>query len=110
MHDAGPRLPSCIRQILKMKQKAVHNRPAARSGPGMDHYPCRLFDDRQIFVLEIDLERHLLGCEWLRFKDAEINLDSLSAADLVSGFVTPAFDLDRTRAVQELNLCSRQIS
>src|SRR5262249_19341015 len=104
MHNARTRPPPGIRQILKMKQEAVHDRRAACSGPGMDHYSCKLFDDCQIFVLEIDLERNLLWCEWLRFKDPEIDFNGFSAANLVPGFVVPAFDLNRTRAVQDLYL------
>jgi hypothetical protein len=70
----------------------------------MDHDACRLFNDSQIFVLEVDLERHLLWCEWLRFETPEIDLNGFSAPNPIPGFVKPAFDLNRTSAVQVLNL------
>ena len=95
MDDTGAALPAYIRQILKVKKEGIRNRPAPGSGPGMDHQSCRLFNDRQILVFEVNLERYLLRCDGRRFRRPEIYFDGFSTPDAVSGFIEAPIDPDR---------------
>jgi hypothetical protein len=87
MNDSGTRGSTGRREILKMKEQAVHNGTSLRSGPRMDYHPGRLFYNGQILILKIDLERDLLWCKWYRFGPLEIHFNGFSTSDAVSGFV-----------------------
>jgi hypothetical protein len=87
-----------------MKKERMHDRPRPRSGPRMDHQSGRLFDDSQILVLEIDLERDFLCDEGRLVEGVKIDFDRFPASNPVSGFVLASFDADGARTIQELNL------
>ncbi len=93
--DAGTALATYIRQILKVKKEGICDSPTPGSGPGMDHQSCRLFNDRQILVFEMNLERDLLRTDWRRLDHPEIHFDGFSASDAVSGFIDASIDPDR---------------
>src|SRR5437868_114230 len=75
----------------------------------MDDNTCRLFDYSQIVVLKIDLERHLLRCQWRRIEDTKIDLNRFSAADFVARFFVTAFDIDGAGAIEQLDLGSGEV-
>src|SRR5262245_15043362 len=82
----------------------MHHRACFRSGPRMDHQSCRLFDNGQILVLVIDLERDLLRCDWRRLNGLHIDFDALSASDSIPGFLLASVDTNGAGAVQHLDL------
>src|SRR5579883_1505069 len=110
MHDSRARISARVGKLLEMKNQAVNESGACRSGPGMYHQSCRLLNDGDVLVLKIDLERDLLRCERRRGRDGiEIDLDRFAAADTVPGLIRMTFDADGAGTVQELNLRSGQV-
>ena len=97
-----------IRQILlEVVKQSMDKSTVVYAGSGMDHEARRLFNDRQVRVFVVDLERNLLGSKRRRFERFEDDMDGFTAANPVAGFFTSSFDRHRSRSVQLLDLRSR---
>jgi len=99
MNDAGSAVATDVGEGLKMKKQSVHDSFCVRAGPGMDHESCRLLNDRQIPVFEVNLERDLLWCHWRRFQSAKIDFDGLSTSKAIAGFIFPTGNTNRAGAI-----------
>src|SRR5437762_14332996 len=99
--------PSCTaktRKLLEMIKQAVDEGAGSYPRPGMNYETCRFFDDYQILVLVIDLERNLLRCKRNRFERFQIHVDAFGSANAVTGFFLTTIDVDCSGPVQLLNL------
>jgi hypothetical protein len=65
----------------------------------MDHQACRLFDDGDVLILIIDLERDLLSLQRYRLKGMEIDFDDFPSPDPVSSLIRPSLDTDAAGTV-----------
>src|SRR5262245_41642627 len=101
---SGAAFPTHIRQILKVKHQGMNDGPIADSGPGMDHESGRLFNDCQVPVFEIDLERDLLRCDLYRVKGVEVDLDGFPAPNPVAGLSPAAINKNGAGTVERLDL------
>ena len=99
MNDPWTRRATSVGQLLKMKKEAMHNGCVFGSGPGMDHQPCRLLNDRDVLILVIDLERDLLSLQRYRLKGMEIDFDDFPSPDPVSSLIRPPLDSDAAGTV-----------
>src|SRR4030095_13180612 len=109
MNHSRTRITSSCRQTLEMKQQTMNDGSGFRSGPRMDHHSRRLFNDGQIFILKIDLERNLLSCERYRLDALEIHINGLSSADAITGFLLAALPTDCPGPIEHLNLGARHV-
>jgi hypothetical protein len=109
MHNARPSCPTGIRQILKVKKQSMDHRTRPGACSGVDYNSRRFLDHCKILVLEVDLERHLLGSRWLTLEQAEVDFDCFTSPDLVSGFIQTTVDSDSAAAVEQLNLGAGKI-
>jgi hypothetical protein len=76
----------------------------------MDHKSCRLFNDRHIPILEMDLERYLLRVErWHCREGMEIDFNGLSAAYAIPGLICMSFYADSAGTIQRLDLRSSKV-
>ena len=75
----------------------------------MDRNARRLFDDGQVLIFEIDLERNLLWCDAWRFKDTEIHFDGFRTSNTVAGFVLASVDPNRSGPIEKLNLRTGEV-
>jgi hypothetical protein len=82
-----------------MKEEAMNNSRVSGSGPGMDHQSCRLFNDGDVLVLIIDLERDLLSLQRYRLKGMEIDFDDFPSPYTVSSLIRPSLDSDAAGTV-----------
>src|SRR5207244_5010830 len=102
--DPRPGFSAGIRQTLKVKKQAMDNSSPAGPGPRMDHHSGRLFNDCQILILKMDLERNLLRCESRRFESEECDCNGFPASNPVPGFIFASFNAHCSRPVEQLNL------
>jgi len=68
-----------------------------------------LFNNRQILIFKVDLERELHWSQWSRFKRADIQFNRFPAPDFVPGLFLTAFNPDRARTVEQLDLRPGQV-
>src|SRR4051812_1816185 len=108
MNNSGTRRPTGARKLMEVKEKSVNDGVCMGSGPRMDHQSGRLFNDRQILILEINLERDVLRLQRYRIQRAQVDFDGFAAADPVSGFIQAAINANGARTVQQLDLRPRE--
>src|SRR6266571_4948684 len=87
VHDPGPAFPAHIRQILKVKKQCIGNRSITYARPRVYNDSGRLLDDGEILILEVDLERYLLGGDWHPIGWPEIQFDGFPASKTVASLI-----------------------
>src|SRR5262249_4969867 len=80
-----------------------------RSRSGMNYHSCRLLDHNQILILEVDLERNLLRCEWCRGGAVQIQSDGFPTSNPITGLVPAAINEDTAGPIEQLNLRASEI-
>jgi hypothetical protein len=74
----------------------MDQRRGGRACPGVHDKARGLFDDREIAILENDVQRDVLGFKSGRLRSREIHLDGLIAAHSVPRLFRTAFNADRS--------------